>query len=158
MKKKIKVDFFTESQKWPPRLPKIKKITKKTINAMNSYFKEDYLYNLNLILSDGKNVKKLNKRYKNKDKDTDVLTFITKSMDKELGKITYCDIFFSIDTIESYINKNKIKLYDHFNHLLVHSFLHINGYNHKNIKQFEIMKKEEINILKKFGLQNPYNF
>ena len=30
--KNIKVDFFSESKKWPRRIPKIKTITKKTIN------------------------------------------------------------------------------------------------------------------------------
>ncbi len=43
---------------------------------------------------------KLNKTYKNKQTDTDVLTFITKNSNKNVGKILYCDIFFSIDTIE----------------------------------------------------------
>ena len=39
--KNIKVDFFSQSKKWPRRIPKIKNITKKTINKMNSYFKRD---------------------------------------------------------------------------------------------------------------------
>ena len=32
--KNIKVDFFSESKKWPRRVPKIKIITKKTIKKM----------------------------------------------------------------------------------------------------------------------------
>ena len=40
--KNIKVDFFSESKKWPRRIPKIKNITQKTINKMSSYFKKDY--------------------------------------------------------------------------------------------------------------------
>ena len=32
--KNIKVDFFSESKKWPRRIPKIKTITKKTINKI----------------------------------------------------------------------------------------------------------------------------
>ena len=99
----------------------------------------------------------LNKKYKNKYKDTDVLTFVSAISNKELGKILYCDIFFSIDTIEDFIKKNNITLYDHFNHLLIHSILHINGYDHKNLSQFNKMKKEEIKILKKIGIDNPYN-
>ena len=79
---------------------------------------------------------KLNKTYKNKQTDTDVLTFITKNSNKNVGKILYCDIFFSIDTIEKYIRRNKISIYDHFNHLLIHSLLHINGYNHKKNLEF----------------------
>ena len=156
MKKKILVNFFSKSKKWPRRVPKIKKLTAITINKMQDYFDKKYYYNINLILSDKKKLKKLNKKYKNKYKDTDVLTFVSKSLNKNLGKIYYCDIFFSIDEIESFIKKNNIVIYDHFNHLLVHSLLHINGYDHKKTNQFEIMKNEEIKILQQMGLKNPY--
>ena len=40
MTKTVKVDFFCDSKKWPRRVPKIKKITKKTIQNMQSYFKK----------------------------------------------------------------------------------------------------------------------
>ena len=158
MKKKIRVDFFSKSKKWPRRIPKIKIISLKTINKMKIYFQKDRFFCLNLIFSEKIKIRKLNKKYKNIHKDTDVLTFISKISNKELGKISYCDIFFSIDTIEKFIKKNKISLYDHFNHLLIHSILHINGFDHKNLLQFNKMKKEEIKMLKKLNIENPYNF
>ena len=154
--KNIKVDFFSESKKWSRRMPKIKTITKKTINMMLSYFKKDYKLELNIILTDKSKMIKLNKIYKNKQSDTDVLTFISKISNKNIGKILYCDIFFSIDTINKFIKRNSITLYDHFNHLLIHSILHINGYDHNNLKKFTKMKKEEIKILNKFDIKNPY--
>tara|TARA_Y200000002_G_C22209830_1_gene466892 strand:- start:55 stop:528 length:474 start_codon:yes stop_codon:yes gene_type:complete len=154
--KKIKVDFFSESKKWPRRVPRIKTITKKTINKMKSYFKNDHMFEISIILTDKTKMIKLNKIYKNKQSDTDVLTFITKNSNKKVGKILYCDIFFSIDTIEKFIHRNKISIYDHFNHLLIHSLLHINGYNHiKNLDSIK-MKKEEIKILGSFGINDPY--
>ncbi len=154
--KNIKVDFFSESKKWPSRMPKIKTITNKTINMMLSYFKKDYKLELNIILTDKSKMLKLNKIYKNKQSDTDVLTFISKISNKNVGKILYCDIFFSIDTIEKFIRRNKISIYDHFNHLLIHSLLHINGYDHKNNLDFKKMKKEEIKILGSIGINDPY--
>ncbi len=156
MTKTVKVDFFCDSKKWPRRVPKIKKITKKTIQNMQSYFKKNCLFSINLILSEKKRITKLNKKYKNKFKDTDVLTFVSNISNKKLGKILYCDIFFSIDTIEKFIKKNNVNIYNHFNHLLVHSVLHINGYKHNNLKQFKKMKEEEIKILKEIGVNNPY--
>ena len=137
MTKKIKVDFYSESKKWPRRFPKIKNLTSNSIKKMKNYFNQNYYYNLNLIFSDKEKVTKLNKKFRNKFKDTDVLTFVSNISNKELGKIFYCDIFFSIDTIEKFIKKNNVKLYDHLNHLLIHSFLHINGYDHKNSLQFK---------------------
>ena len=154
--KNIKVDFFSESKKWPRRMPKIKTITNKTINMMLSYFKKDYKFKLNIILTDKSKMIKLNKIYKNKQSDTDVLTFISKISNKNVGKILYCDIFFSIHTIEKFTRRNKVSIYDHFNHLLIHSLLHINGYDHKKNLDFQKMKKEEIKILGSFGINNPY--
>ena len=136
---------------------KIKKITQKTLKKMNIYFQDSYIVNLNLIFTEKNRVKKLNKKYKNIFKDTDVLTFVSKITNKKLGKFLYCDIFFSIDTIEKFIKSNNITIYDHFNHLLIHSVLHINGYDHKNLLQYNKMKKEEIKILKYFNIQNPYH-
>ncbi len=156
MKKKIKIDFFSESRKWNRRLSKIKNITKKILSETYNYFSKKNLIFINIILSDEKKMTKLNKKYKNINKDTDVLTFVTKIPNKELGKNLYCDIFFSIDTIETYIKKNNINLYDHFSHLLIHSFLHINGYDHKNEIQFKKMKAKEIEILKNLKIKNPY--
>lgn len=154
--KKIKVEFFSESKKWTRRVPKIKIITKKTVNKMSSYFRNNNLYEINIILTDKSKMIKLNKTYRNKQSDTDVLTFITKNSNKNLGKILYCDIFFSIHIIEKFILRNKISIYDHFNHLLIHSLLHINGYNHKKNIDFKKMKKEEITILGSFGINDPY--
>ena len=156
MKKKIKLDFFSDSKKWPRRIPQIKKITLKTVNKMSKYFSNNYSYNINLVLTDKSKMSKLNKKYKNKDQDTDVLTFVTKILNKNLGKIVYCDIFFSINEIESFTKKNDIILYDHYAHLLIHSILHINGYDHKNSIEHDKMKTEEIKILKKFNISNPY--
>ena len=34
--KNIKVDFYSESKKWPRRIPRIKDITAKTIKRMKS--------------------------------------------------------------------------------------------------------------------------
>ena len=64
--KNIKVDFFSESKKWSRRIPKIKIISKKTINKMSSYFKKNYRFELNIILTDKSKMIKLNKIYKNK--------------------------------------------------------------------------------------------
>ena len=153
MKKIPVVEYFSQSKKWPPRVPKIKKITKKSLKIMQNYFNKNGLYNLNIILSQKKVVSKLNNKYKKKYTDTDVLTFTSEIKNKKLGKIFYCDIFFSIDTIESYIDKNKIDFYSHFNHLIIHSFLHINGFDHKKLYEHKIMQYHEKKLLKKVGIE-----
>ena len=106
---------------------------------MNIYFQDSYIVNLNLILTEKNRVKKLNKNIKIYSK-IQTCHFCFKITNKKLGKFLYC-IFFSIDTIENLLKSNNITIYDHFNHLLIHSVLHINGYDHKNLLQYNKMKK-----------------
>ena len=156
MKKKISLEFFFNSKRWSPKSIKIKTKSIKILKIMRNIFKDDLDYNINIILTDGTEVTKLNKKYKNKHKDTDVLTFVNNNKIEKIKKTLYCDLFFSIDTIEKFIIKNKMNFYDHFNHLLIHSFLHINGYKHNNDKNLKLMKYKEIEILEKIGIKNPY--
>ena len=84
------------------------------------------------------------------------MTFNNYIKNKKLGKIFYCDIFFSIDTIENFIEKNNTDFYNHFNHLLIHSLLHINGYDHQTLNEYNKMRNQEIKILNKMGVELPY--
>ena len=153
----IKLNFYVESNNWPRRINKVKTITNKVIKEKtNLNFDKKINYYLNIILLNDKKMKKLNLKFKKINKTTDVLTFVSTFKNTNYNKTKYCDIFFSAETIKLYSKQNKISFYDHFTHLLVHSFLHINGYMHKKAKDFIKMKKAEIEILNKIGLQNPY--
>ena len=107
MKKIIELNYYSQSKKWNRRIPKIKINTQKILYKMSNYFKKNHLFNLNLIFSDKTKMTKLNQKYRDKYQDTDVLTFVSRISNKELGKILYCDIFFSIDTIEDFIKKKQ---------------------------------------------------
>ena len=153
----IKLNFYVQSNNWPRRINKVKKITNKVIKEKtNLNFDKNINYYLNIILLNNKKMKKLNLKFKKINKTTDVLTFVSTFKNINYNKTKYCDIFFSAETIKLYSKQNKISFYDHFTHLLVHSFLHINGYMHKKAKDFIKMKKVEIEILNNIGLQNPY--
>ena len=153
----IRLNFYVQSNNWPRRINKVKKITNKVIKEKaNLNFDKNINYYLNIILLNNKKMKKLNLKFKKINKTTDVLTFVSTFKNINYNKTKYCDIFFSAETIKLDSRKNKINFYDHFTHLLVHSFLHINGYKHKRVKDFLKMKKTEIEILNKMALQNPY--
>ena len=153
----IKINFYVESKNWPRRLNKITKILNKVFKEkINLNFDKNINYYLNIILLNDKKMKKLNLKFKKINKSTDVLTFVSILKNINCNQTKYCDIFFSAETIKLDSKKNNINFYDHFTHLLVHSFLHINGYMHKKAKDFIKMQKAEIKILNKIGLQNPY--
>ena len=153
----IRLNFYVQSNNWPRRVHKVKKITNKVIKEKtNLNFDKNINYYLNIILLNNKKMKKLNLKFKKIKKTTDVLTFVSTFENINFNQSKYCDIFFSAETINLDSKKNKINFYDHFTHLLIHSFLHINGYMHKRVKDFIKMQKTEIEILNKMGLQNPY--
>ena len=153
----IKLNFYVHSKNWSRRKSKVTKITNEVVKKKTDLnFDKNINYYLNIILLNDKKMKKLNLKYKRKNKTTDVLTFVSTLKNINYNKTKYCDIFFSAETIKLYSKQNKISFYDHFTHLLVHSFLHINGYMHKKAKDFIKMQKAEIEILNKIGLQNPY--
>jgi len=156
MNKKIQINFFCKSNLWSRRMVKIREIAKKVIKIDDLKFIRNNFYVLNLVFVDDKNIKKINKEYRKKNKTTDVLTFINSIKNNKNINETYCDIFFSAETIKKDAKKNIINFYDHITHLMIHCFLHVNGYDHKNETDFIEMKNLEEKILMKFDIESPY--
>ena len=155
--KMIKYNISSKVINWNKRVKKIDNIVKNIlIYKKELKFLNNINYECNFVLANDSFVKKLNNKYKNINKTTDVLTFISTIDFKNKKKKKYCDIIFSIETIISDSKKNKIDFYDHITHLIIHSFLHINNYIHEKINDYLKMKRIEIKILKKIGIDNPY--
>jgi len=157
MKKKIQINFFCKSNHWSRRMTKIKEITQKIIKIDDLNFKKNKFYALNLVFVDDKIIKKINKKFRKQNKTTDVLTFVNSIKNNKNVKETYCDIFFSAETIKKDAKKNIINFYDHITHLMIHCFLHVNGYDHKKENDFIKMKNLEEKILMKFDVESPYS-
>ena len=156
MKKKIQTNFFCRSNHWPKRMRKITTLVKKIIKVKELGFKNKKYYFLNMIFVDDNEIKNLNNIYRKKNKITDVLTFINYVKNNKNIYEAHCDIFFSAETIKKDAKKNFIDFYDHITHLIIHCFLHINGYDHKKNSDFIKMKKLEEKILMKFNIKSPY--
>ena len=111
MNKKIQINFFCKSNLWSRRMVKIREIAKKIIKINDLNFIRNNFYVLNLVFVDDKNIKKINKEYRKKNKTTDVLTFVNSIKNNKNVNETYCDIFFSVETIKKDAKKNIINLY-----------------------------------------------
>ena len=143
----ISVNVLTDNNLWK------KKIVKPQIffNNILKRFPKKYLFsnkkvNFTLLLSKNSNIKKLNYKFRKKNKATDVLSFpsFTKNeLNKNLKKkeIYLGDIIISYQYI--FPNKNNLLLESTF----IHGFLHLLGHDHKKLKDFKVMNKEEIKIL-----------
>ena len=156
MKIKIQTNYFCKSNHWSKRMIKIKEIVKNIIKIDELGFKKNNSYILNLIFVDDKKIKNINKAYRKKNKTTDVLTFINYIKNNKNENETYCDIFFAAETITKDAKKNLVNFYDHITHLIIHCFLHVNGYDHKKKSEFLKMKKLEEKILMYLNIENPY--
>ena len=156
MKKKIETNFFCKSNHWSRRMIKIKLIVNNILKKNKLNFKKKNYYFLNLVFVDDINIKKINKIYRNTNKTTDVLTFVNFLKNNNNQNQVYCDIFFSAETIKRDAYRNLVDFYDHITHLIIHCFLHVNGYDHKKNSDFIKMKSLEEKILKKLNIKSPY--
>ncbi len=105
---------------------------------------------VSIVLTNDKEIHKLNSKYRNIDKPTNVLSF-------ELGDdILLGDIYISLDTVMREAKDAGISVEEHTAHMVVHGMLHLLGYDHIKDKDAIIMETKEIAILKKLGVKNPY--
>ena len=72
----IKINVFSEERAWSKRLKKKEIFFKKICNSFPKKYKF-YKKNISisLMLSNNKNIKRLNKNFRNKNKSTDILSF-----------------------------------------------------------------------------------
>jgi len=145
----ISIDVVSEVNLWD------KKIKKPHVffNSLLKVFPKKYRFikkkiSLTLLLSNNKNIKKLNKKFRNKNKSTDILSF---PFNKKLNikKSPYIgDIIISYE----FMNKPKVLNNLEFNRkvtkIFIHGFLHLLGYDHIKSKDFKEMLIEEEKIYK----------
>ena len=103
-----------------------------------------------LLLSGSKEIKYLNKRFRKKNKATDILSFpfqlkgeLRKKL-KSREEIYLGDIIINLNKIK---NKNIHKSFNvEFDRLWIHGLVHLFGYKHKNYKDFKKMYRVEKNF------------
>ena len=145
----INVEVVSEDNLWS------KKIKKKNIffNSLTNFFPKKYKFvkkkvSLTILLSNNKCIKKLNKRFRNKNKSTDVLSFPFEKK-PNIRKTSYLgDIVISYEFMNKPKNINKLEFRIKVIKIFIHGFLHLLGYNHIKLKDFKKMLKEEEKIYK----------
>lgn len=102
-------------------------------------------YDISIVFVDDIKIRELNKKYRKKDKSTDVLSF---NLGKDPKGRLIGEIYISIPTAEKQCLENNRSLLDEIAFLSLHGLLHILGYDHENIDDKEKMDKETQNFLK----------
>tara|TARA_B110001450_G_scaffold107659_1_gene101912 strand:- start:324 stop:794 length:471 start_codon:yes stop_codon:yes gene_type:complete len=145
----INVEVVSESNLWN------KKIKKKSVffNSLVRFFPKKYRFikkkvSLTILLSNNQNIKKLNKKFRNKNKPTDVLSF---PFEKKINikKTSYLgDIVISYEFMEKPKVLNSLEFKYKVIKIFIHGFLHLLGYDHIKHKDFKKMAVEEEKIYK----------
>ena len=143
----INVEVVSENSLW------LKKIKKKNIffNSIVSLFPKKYRFikkkvNLTILLSNNKNIKKLNKKFRNKNKSTDILSFPSEKK-FNIKKSSYLgDIVISYEFMNKPKTLNNLEFKKKVIKIFIHGFLHLLGYDHIKLKDFKKMLKEEEKI------------
>ena len=137
----------------------IKVIVKKAICEVLKEIDFKKKYYLSVLLTNDSGIKKINKKYRKINKPTNVLSFPQNDerlITKKSFKIILGDIVISLEKVVWESKLQNKKPADHLTHMVIHSLLHLLGFNHEKIKDFKIMKKKEINILSKLSISSPY--
>ena len=140
----ISVNVFSEEKAWSKRLKNKDLFFKKICKAFPKKYKlsKKNVY-FTLLLSNNKNIKKLNKVFRNKNKSTDVLSFPLNKKIK-ISKNTYLgDIIISYNYLDKHRSQD-LKLFEKkVIKIFIHGFLHLLGFDHKKNKDYSKMLKEE---------------
>ena len=131
----------------------ISKLDLLTEHILIDHNKDQLVVNLKLISS--KEMIRLNRDYRSKALDTNVLSFPAgKDIQKLSGELG--DIAMSFPRIQSESHNLNRDLEDHMMHLLAHGILHLLGFDHTKDQDANIMEAQEIKYLKFFKIANPY--
>ena len=111
---------------------------------------------VNIKIVDNNEIENLNKKFRNKDRPTNVLSFtnddISRRITNNLG-----DIAISYEYVERESKEQDKKFDDHIVHMFIHGIYHILGFDHKDDPMADKMENKEIILLKKLNINNPYN-
>ena len=139
-----KVNVIVDFSKWNKKISEPKNYIKKKVRKIkrNKFLKGNNK-EFSLFLTSSKKMKNLNFKFKNKNKSTDVLSF--PNNDKFLNTGYLGDVAINFEIVDKR-SKNTNFNYE-FDRMWVHGYLHLLGFDHKKIKDFDKMSKIEKKIL-----------
>lgn len=118
--------------------------------------KDKKLY-VNIVLTNPENIRKMNKEYRNIDKETDVLSFpMFEKYELEnreiLNEDILGDIVISIDRVSKQAKEYGHSFERELSYMAVHGFYHLMGYDHIDEEDKIIMRQKEEVVLEKLKI------
>ena len=140
----MKINVKVNEKSWKFYLSKPDEIIKKKVKLLNKNIKffSKNKFIATLVLSNTKEIKTLNCKFRGKNKSTDILSFPfnekpLKKIFKRNKKVYLGDIIINVKKVKK---KNFI---NNFDKLWIHGLLHLLGHTHKKDKEYKKMFKLE---------------
>ena len=147
----------------------IKKILDQVMTQILDQEKCPYEAQVNLLVTDNEGIREYNRKYREIDAATDVLSFPMLSyeteadfsaaeaqeadcFDPETGELMLGDIIISADKVKEQAQKFGHSEQREFAFLTAHSMLHLCGYDHMVKEEAEIMERKQEEVLDKLGI------
>ena len=132
--------------------------------VMEAAFKEEKLENsntyINIILTNPENIRKTKKKYRNIDRETDVLSFpmfekeeieVLKEQKNQMIEVLG-DVMISIERVKQQSEEYGHSFERELSYMLVHGFYHLMGYDHIEENDKIQMREKEEKLLNKLNM------
>jgi probable rRNA maturation factor len=139
-----------KDKSWQKTLPNFYQVIDNCLRAVDQLVPLEG--SISFLLTNDAEMQTLNKKYKSKDKPTNVLSF----PQNEKGLVG--DVIIALETVQAEAHEQEKSFYDHFCHMVVHGVLHLKGYDHEKSKKAQKeMEALEIEVLSSLGVDDPFN-
>ena len=139
----IKANVILDYSKWKDKIKNPNNYLKQKIKKLSkiSYFKRKK-QEFSILLTNNRKMKNLNLKFRKKNRPTDVLSF------QSQDKIYIGDIAISYEIVKK---RSKLSnFFIEFDKMWIHGYFHLNGYDHKKLKDYKRMNKKENLVLNYF--------
>ena len=139
----IKANVILDYSKWKNKIKDPNNYLKNKIRKLSKipYFKRKN-QEFSILLTSNKKMKSLNLKFRKKNKPTDVLSF------ESQDKIYIGDIAISYEIVNKRSKQSNFLI--EFDKMWIHGYFHLNGYDHKKLKDYKRMIKKENLVLSYF--------
>jgi len=139
----IKANVILDYSKWKNKIKDPNNYLKKKLRKLSRipYFKRKK-QEFSILLTNNKKMKNLNLKFRKKNKPTDVLSFRLKE-NNYIG-----DIAISFEKVKK--RSKSSNFFIEFDKMWIHGYFHLNGYDHKKLKDYKRMNKKENLVLNYF--------
>ena len=146
----MEIDFFNETKENLEE--EFKTVHEVLVHGLKKLKIDEAIFNV--IIVDNDYIHKLNKEYRNIDRETDVITFALeddKTFNPDIRILG--DVYISIDRVHSQSEEYGHSFIRELCFLAVHGMLHLLGYDHMNKEDEIVMFKLQEEILDEMGIK-----